>query len=83
MYNLYSRVSGRLFTISVEVNNLSVYNLYSRVSGRPFTISVEGNVGSGKSTLLQYFNDYPDISVYKEVGASQTNSKRDCPRNFT
>ena len=51
-----------------------LYNLYSRVSGRPFTISVEGNVGSGKSTLLQYFTDYPDISVYKEVGFSQTNS---------
>jgi len=51
----------------------SVQSLLSRRSGRPFTITVEGNVGSGKSTLLEFFQQYPDISVYPEPVSTWTN----------
>jgi len=44
----------------------SSQEILSRPSGRPFTISVEGNIGAGKSTLLNFFNKYPDVSVFQE-----------------
>merc|ERR1712033_126558 len=51
----------------------SVDQILSRRSGRPFTITVEGNVGSGKSTPLEFFQQYPDISVYPEPVSTWTN----------
>jgi len=51
----------------------SVEQLLSRKSGRPFTISVEGNVGSGKTTVLEFFQQYPDMSVYPEPVSRWTN----------